>query len=689
MARRNYKKPARGKQKTRRTSTRKKRSAKREKCSVFGFLFKWGFIASIWACLFLAGLLAWYAKDLPTVTESMIFERRPTIIIKDKNGDIIQRYGDLKGESVSVEDLPSHLIYAILAIEDRRFYNHFGIDVIGIGRAFLVNLRHGEYLQGGSTITQQLAKNLFLSRERTLKRKIQEAMLALWIERTLTKDEILSAYLNRVYLGAGAYGVDAASRIYFAKPASDLNLRESATIAGILKAPSRFSPTANPGLSQKRTRVVLNAMVDAGFIDENEAGTIGLLPPPPKKKPSSGDTSRYFTDYVVSQLDDLIGFPSEDIIVETTFDQNIQNAAETALMRQILEYGEARHVSQGAALTMRLDGAIVSMVGGRNYDSSEFNRTINSFRSPGSSFKPIVYLTALENGWDMRDTIMDAPITEGKYRPGNFKDEYYGEVSLYEALTLSLNTVAVNLAKDVTPDRVIGMARRLGIKADLERGLSTALGSNGVPMIEMVRAYTTIARGGLSVEPYMITKIETLEGETLYQKENRFTAHQVVDRKHVHDLHVMMESVIDNGTGRGAKPPENLVPFTAGKTGTSQEFRDAWFIGFTDLYASGIWVGNDDNSPMRRVTGGFIPAMVWRDVMRTAHENPYPRSVLRSSMVRQNSFQSLLGRIMGTEIQFSATPARPVQEEQEKSRPAKPRGDEYTPTGRHQWDLNQ
>lgn len=648
-----------------------------------GQLVKWGLVVGLWLSIMVGCLFAWYASELPDITEAMIFERRPTIIIKSSEGQILDRYGDIKGASVTVEELPAHVIYAVLATEDRRFYSHWGVDPIGIMRAFAVNIVRGGYVQGGSTITQQLAKNLFLSRDRKLKRKIQEAMLAIWLERKLTKDEILSAYLNRVYMGSGAYGIDAAAKVYFNKNAKELTVREAATLAGLLKAPSRFSPSANPDLAAERTRVVLDSMVDAGFIEQKDIDKINSTPPAPRRKPSSGETIRYFTDYVVAQVEDLIGPVDKDIIIETTLDADIQKAAEEAITKSLLRWGTERNVSQGAAVAMRLDGAVVAMVGGRDYMMSEFNRATNSLRSPGSSFKPIVYLAALEKGVNTTDTIVDEPITEGKYRPQNYGNEYFGEVTITEALTRSLNTVAVNLMRYVGPESAISVARRLGITADLEPNLSLALGSNGVPVIQMVTAYATLGRGGLAVEPFSIVKISDVDGNVYYERPKQHTARQVIARKHVYDLSTMMQSVVENGTGQGARLPY----IAAGKTGTSQDFRDAWFIGFTNRYAAGVWFGNDDNSPMKRMTGGLAPAPAWRDIMMKAMEKQGPDYGTVTSVESDFSFHDLMGRLLGGsdgDITWNGT--QPAAGGSGDKAPKDSRG--YTPLGRHQWELN-
>lgn len=645
-----------------------------------GRAVKWGLVMGLWLSIGLGILFAWYASELPDITEAMIFERRPTITIQSNDGRVLDRFGDIKGDSVTVEELPSHVVYAVLATEDRRFYHHFGIDPIGIARAFGVNIIKGRYAQGGSTITQQLAKNLFLSRDRTLKRKIQEAMLAVWLETKLTKDEILSAYLNRVYMGSGAYGIDAAAKVYFNKTSKELSVREAATLAGLLKAPSRYSPSANPDLAAERTRTVLESMVDAGFIERKEIDKLNAMPPSPRRKPSSGETIRYFTDYVVGQLEDLVGPVDKDLIVETTLDAEIQKKSEEAITKSVLRWGTERNLSQGAAVVLRLDGAVVAMVGGRDYMMSEYNRATNSLRSPGSSFKPVVYLTALEQGIDMNDTIIDEPITTGKYRPQNYGNEYYGEVTIIEALTRSLNTVAVNLMSHVGPSNVIAMARRLGITADLEPNLSLALGSNGIPIIQMATAYATIGRGGLAVEPFSIIKVSDTDGNVYYERPKQQTARQVVARKHIYDLSTMMQSVVENGTGQGARIPY----LAAGKTGTSQDFRDAWFIGFTNRYAAAVWFGNDDNSPMKRVTGGLVPAPAWREIMMTAMEKQGPDYGTVTSVQSDFSFHDLMGRLLGS--------GDGIVWEGAKTAPAAgnntPDGPGYTPLGRHQWDMN-
>lgn len=606
----------------------------------FFFCMKWGFVLGIWAIIGALGLAAWYARELPAITRSPQFERKPSITILANDGSVLARYGDIKGESLAISELPPYLIQAVLATEDRRFYYHFGVDPIGLARAIVVNFTRKGVIQGGSTITQQLAKNLFLTQDRTLKRKIQEALLALWLEKELTKNEILAAYLNRVYMGSGAYGVDAASQIYFKKSARDLSLRESAILAGLLKAPSRYSPRSNPLLSNERADVVIANMKAAGYLTEEQQKT-ATRTPLPRRKPLANDSSQYFGDWIVEQLDDLIGAQENDIVIETTMDPDVQRGAAENLNRVLQEEGEKRKISQGSVVVMQRDGAILAMVGGRDYDASQFNRATHAMRPAGSSFKPVVYLTALEAGFAPDTIVIDEPITEGRYRPTNFDGQYYGEIPLSTALAFSLNTVAVRLMQTVGVEATLDTARRLGITADLEPNLSTALGSNGVPQIEMATAYTTIANGGLGVVPYGIARITDSNDRVLYLHEEIRELPRLFSAHSISDLTSMMEGVIQFGTGMGA----NIGTFAAGKTGTSQDYRDAWFSGFTHKYIASVWIGNDDNSSMKRVTGGSVPATIWRGVMSAALNDPTPAPD-HAPAADNSSFSDLLGRVL-------------------------------------------
>jgi len=620
-----------------RKKNKKSKSTRRRNTSGgFGVLvttaLRWTLVAAIWGMILVGGLVAWYAAELPSIIEKPGVERKPAITVRDVNGATIARYGEFKGNNLDVSELPPHLTYAVMAIEDRRFYQHFGIDPIGLARAVVRNTTEGRVVQGGSTITQQLAKNLFLSRERTFKRKVQEAILALWLEARMSKDEIMSAYLNRVYLGAGTYGVEAAAQAYFNKSAKDITLRQSAMLAGLLKAPSRYSPISNPQLAQERANVVLSAMQDAGYLTEDEAGKLKTTPTPPSPQAQAdGNSEKYYADWVVSSLDDLIGAQTEDISIETTLVPEIQEAAEKALTTILEKEGADKNVSQGAVILMARDGAILAMVGGKNYGQSQFNRAVQANRQPGSSFKPIVYLTALERGMTPRSIVVDEPITTGRYRPTNFNNEYYGEVPLDVALAFSLNTIAYQLTRDIGVGYVIGVARRLGIESHLERDLSIALGSSSIPLIEMTTAYGTIANDGYQVKPYAIRNIKDKNGTLIYQRPARpiMSGRPMFEPHIMRDLKGMMNGVTEFGTGQGAR----FGPPIAGKTGTSQDFRDAWFMGFSDMFIAGVWVGNDDNKSMKRVTGGSIPVRIWRETMAAAHNSAKGRGFSTSTPV--------------------------------------------------------
>lgn len=606
---------------------------------------KWALVAAIWLVIAAGLLTAWYAADLPNIIDQPHFERINAVTVLDGEGGTITRYGELKGLSVTVDELPPHLIYAVLAIEDRRFYSHFGLDPLGVARAVTVNLARGRVAQGGSTITQQLAKNLFLSHERTFRRKIQEALLALWLERQLTKDEILSAYLNRVYLGAGTYGMDAAARTYFNKPATEVTLYESALLAGLLRAPSRYSPQSNPGLAAQRARVVLSAMKESGYIDDHEATQLSRLTPTPARKPGEGRAAHYYSDWVISTLDELIGTTDNDLIITTTLDPYIQNVAETALYKALRE-NAARNVSQGAVVVMRTDGAVLAMIGGRNYTASQFNRATQARRPPGSAFKPFVFLAALQQGRTPHDMIEDVPIENGQYQPSNFNDEYYGQVTLEQALARSMNTASIRLAQETGLRAVIDNARKAGISAALPHDMSIALGSAGVPLLEMATAYASFSNGGLRVTPHAIESITGADDTLIYMRRPPI-ARQIFSERDIKALNIMMVSVLENGTGRGAALPW----YAAGKTGTSQDYRDAWFIGYTDHLITAVWLGNDDNSPMNQVTGGNLPAQIWREIMSAAHPHEQakgspPLSRFSGRRGQDGSFSGLISRLL-------------------------------------------
>lgn len=610
--------------------------------SLLGRLFKWLFVLGLWGVLIGGAILAWYARELPSLIDNPKFERKASITVLANDGSVIARYGDIKGRNVSANNIPKQLSEAILATEDRRFYYHFGLDPIGLTRALVVNLTRKGVVQGGSTITQQLAKNLFLSQERTLKRKIQEALLALWLEHELTKDEILASYMNRVYLGAGTYGVEAASRVYFGKDVNNLTLQQAAILAGLLKAPSRYSPLANPDEAEKRAKVVLANMVDAGFITEKEAKAAARTKLDRQATTAIGQASKYFSDWVADSVEDLVGVPKEDLVVETTMDPDVQESTANVLKTSVETNGKRYNVSQAASVVLRPDGSIVAIVGGIDYNKSQYNRATQGMRQPGSSFKPFVYLAAIEQGANEDTPVYDAPLQIGRYKPQNFGNKYYGDIRLIDALTLSLNTVAVRLAQTVGIDNVINVARRMGITADLEPNLSLALGSSEVPMIQMAQAYATINSGGYAVKAHGITKIKTSLGKVLYQYEAE-PSPRVFRGGDIQVLTNMMMSVVQNGTGQAAQGPF----FVAGKTGTSQDYHDAWFDGFSRDYVAVVWFGNDDNSSMKSMTGGAVPARAWRDIVIAAKADPTPSAYkLNKDESFAGDFSDLLGSII-------------------------------------------
>jgi penicillin-binding protein 1A len=615
--------------------------------SFLGRLVKWGFVLMLWGILLLGCVLAWYARELPDIIENPKFERKSSITVLANDKSVIARYGDIKGRNVSADNIPKKLSEAILATEDRRFYYHFGLDPIGLTRAIIVNFSNKGVVQGGSTITQQLAKNLFLSRERTLKRKIQEAMLAVWLEYKLSKDEILASYMNRVYLGAGTYGVEAASKVYFKKSAQDINLFQSAILAGLLKAPSRYSPLANPEEAEKRANVVLGAMVDAGYITQKEADRASKTKLDRTETSAAGQSSRYFSDWIVETLDNYIPTPQTDIIVETTLDPQVQQTTAEALSKAIDNNGTKYHVSQASSVVLRPDGSIVALVGGVDYNKSEFNRATQGLRQPGSSFKPFVYLAAVEKGAHEFTQVLDAPIKIGKYNPQNFGNKYYGDVALIDALALSMNTVAIRLAQAVGVESVIDVSRRAGITADLVPNLSLALGSSEISMVEMAQAYATINSGGYAVQAFGVTKIKTSEGGKVLYERKAEPLPRVFRGRDIEVLTNMMMAVTQSGTGQAA----SAGFFTAGKTGTSQDHRDAWFDGFSRDYVAVVWFGNDDNSSMKStMTGGAIPARVWREIITAAKSDatPAPSQLVKGEDRLENNFLDILDNLMST-----------------------------------------
>jgi penicillin-binding protein 1A len=535
--------------------------------------------------------------------------------VQGADGRVLATYGELHGDIIHFEELPHSLIQAVVATEDRRYFEHVGIDLRGIARAALANIRAGGVVQGGSTITQQVAKNLFLTPERSFKRKAQEALLALWLERRFTKEEILAIYLNRVYLGAGTYGVDAAARRYFDKSARDLTLPEAAMIAGLLKAPSRYNPAADPAAARARSAEEIDNMVEAGFTDEATARAAKAAPLNLAGNRPAGGDARYATDWVVVRATDYIGVARQDLIIVTTLDPNLQRAAQEALANGLAGEGAERNAGEGAVVSMAPDGAILAMVGGSGYATTQFNRAVQARRQPGSAFKLFVYLAALEAGMRPGDTVEDRPISIEGWSPRNFDGEFDGPMTLAQAFAGSTNTVAAETAWRIGMGRVIEAAHRLGIDEEMQVLPSLALGTTEVSPLELTAAYAVIANQGVEAWPYVIVEIRTRAGEVLYRREMP-PIRRLVEPAVQADLSGMLEGTIEDGTGRAAM----IAWPAAGKTGTSQDYRDAWFVGFTRQIVTGVWIGNDNGAAMNRVTGGGLSARIWADYMATAQQ---------------------------------------------------------------------
>ena len=598
-----------------------------------GFIFrlvKWCFVLAIWGAITIAGYVGYVALRMPQASTWDIPQRPPNVRIIDRNGFLIANRGTTGGEALSLKEMSPWIPKAVVAIEDRRFYDHYGVDPIGIARAMVTNIIHSRSKQGGSTLTQQLAKNLFLSPDRTLERKVQEALLALWLEHKYTKDQILEMYLNRVYLGSGAYGVEAASRRYFGKSAKDVDLMEAATLAGLLKAPSRLSPARDPKAANDRAKLVLAAMKEEGMVNDAEVA-IAEAEPMARAESYWTGSENYVADQVVQQLPFLIGETDKDIVVETTLDMTLERAAEEAIRTQISENGEKRDVSQGALVSIDKSGAIRAMVGGVDYAQSQFNRATDAKRQPGSTFKPFVYLAALEAGRTPNTIRNDAPVRIGNWTPRNYGGKYMGEVTLTTALSHSLNSVAAQLIMEVGTDKVIEVAHRLGIHSALSDNASIALGTSEVSLLELTGAFVPFANGGYKPQLRLISKVEDTNGKTIYDF-GEITANRVVEPDIVGMMNAMLEQTVENGTARKAA----IDRPSAGKTGTSQDFRDAWFIGYTTDYVTGIWFGNDDGHPMKTISGGSLPVRAWKSYMTVA-EKSLPVSPLPGNYNLQNA----------------------------------------------------
>ena len=588
----------------------KKRRQRRRSGGFLSFLFKGAFLGLVAGAMGFAYI--WISLDKQGLLK--IPDREPGIMLLAADGSVLAQQGSFYGDEVRIGDLPDYVPNALIAIEDRRFRYHYGIDPFGLIRAMVANARAGRIVQGGSTLTQQLAKNLFLQPDRTLERKLQEMVLAIWLETKFSKDEILQLYLNRVYYGSGAIGIEKAAQAYYKKSAQDLALSEAATLAGVLKAPSNYNPATQPSASAERTRLVIDAMIEEGYVSRADAQAAADLPTAARASDYQPSTN-YIVDWVGEQLPTLVEKYDQSIIVQTTIDPHLQTAAERSLRKHLNEEGAKLDVKQGAVVMMGIDGAIKVMVGGKSYKRSQFNRVTKAARQPGSAFKPFVYLTAIEQGFTPDSVEVDEPIQIGNWQPENYKNKYLGAVPLRTAYALSLNTIAAKLVSYVGPQAVAATAHRLGITSQLGNDSSIALGTSEVTPLELTAAFVPFANGGYPVIPYTVTRVSTKDGQVLYERQGTGMG-QAISATELGYMNDMMRAVVARGTAKNASFGDFEI---GGKTGTSQDYRDAWFVGFTSYLVTGVWLGNDDNSPTKRVTGGTLPAAVFKDVMQEAH----------------------------------------------------------------------
>ncbi len=589
---------------------KKKTSGKKHRTSWKWRLLKWIFWSGLALFLLLCGYVFYCYITMPDIQKAVARTRQPSTVIMAENGNDIAKFGNIYAQVIYPDNLPKNLTNAVIAIEDHRFYKHFGFDAFGFTRAAFTNVFRKRYAQGASTITQQVAKNIFLTPNKTVRRKVQELLLALWLEKKMSKEQIMALYLNRVYFGSGNYGADAAANWYFNKSVYDLNLHEAAILAGMLKAPNRYNPILQRKKALERAAVVLKNMQKYKLITDKEYKQ-ALDMPIGNGQEYRVVGGKHFAQYVYDKINEFIGERTEDIVVMTSLDQKLQETAEKILSQKIAA-AKDKNVTEGAVVILDKTGAIKAMVGGVDYNRSQFNRATQARRQAGSSFKPFVYLTALQVGFTPSSIISDAPITIGKWKPENYTKRYYGDVSLTYALAQSLNAATVRLSQELYLKDIAANAHKMGITTDLTLTPSMVLGTNTVKVIDMATAYATLANGGYEVWPHAINEVATHDGRQIYLRQEEKPA-RILEADAVLKLTQMMEAVINQGTGRKARLPI----FAAGKTGTTQNYRDAWFIGWTNKYVAAVWVGNDNEKPMNKVGGGSLPAEIWHDIMLT------------------------------------------------------------------------
>jgi penicillin-binding protein 1A len=578
--------------------------------------------------LFAFGLLAYALPPFSGTGDVWNRGREYAVTFTDVNGEIIGQRGIRQDDAIPLDEIPSHMIQAALATEDARFFDHFGVDIIGTFRAIARNAKSDGRVQGGSSITQQVAKNLFLSPERTMRRKVHEAFLSLWIEARLSKQEILKLYLDRSYLGGGNYGVEAAAQFYFGKSVRDINLSESAILAGLFKAPTSYAPHQNPEAAKARANVVLYRMLDAGFITQGELLQARRSPAVVVAKKDL-DAPNWFLDWAYQDTLDVLekyGLGGEFVIeVKTTIDKRLQEASQSVLNEAIALDGETLKFSQAASVTMAPDGAVRAIVGGKDYEESQFNRATDAERQSGSAFKPFVYLAALQAGWKPDQIVVDGPVSIGNWAPKNYSGGYAGRVTLTSALAHSYNSIPVKISIDVGRKAIIKAAHDVGIRGELETWAPMVLGTSALTLIDLTTGYATFAGGGKLATPYAVLEIRKPNGDVIYNRsKNAVAAPQVADPQNIADLNSMLSAVVKQGTAKRADL--GFAP-QGGKTGTNQSYRDAWFVGFTAHNVTGVWVGNDDFTPMNEVTGGKVPAPLWKSIMDVAELGLTPEAI--------------------------------------------------------------
>ncbi|UTW55082.1 transglycosylase domain-containing protein [Kordiimonas sp. SCSIO 12610] len=620
----------RSKKRTNKTSAKKNSAATKP---WFKKLFYYGAVASVWSVIIGVVLLGYLAHDLPDMDNlPHPGAGDPAVIVKAANGVTLVRQGPIYGDWIPYQEVPEALIMALTSVEDRYFFAHNGFDGRGFLRAIYTNVRAGRVRAGGSTITQQLAKNMFLTNVRSFKRKAQELLLSFWLEQKFTKKQILSLYLNRTYFGGGAYGIDAASQKFFGHSARSLSVAESALLAGLVKSPSTLAPHINAEGAWERAQVVLGTMVDADAINQTAAKKIAAQPPIIKTSPVGNDV-RYFSDWAIREARKQLGDNApRSLVIYTTLDPAIQRAGSLAIKRGLDQESAKHGVGQAALVAVDHDGAVRAMIGGANYGKSQYNRAAQAQRQPGSAFKLFSYLAAMEQGVSISDQYIDEKLTIDGWSPKNYTGVFNGPMTVREAFARSINTIAVQVAEEAGRENVAEMAKRLGIQTNISPVASLPLGTEEVRLIDLAGAYAVLANGGHKANPYGIIEITSLEGEVLYRRQAQAPM-SLLDVDIVRDMTNMLTAVITWGSGKNAK----IDRPAAGKSGTSQDSRDALFAGFTSDLSCVVWVGNDDGTPMRGVTGGGLPARIWADFMLDAHVGLNPRPLLADAVLYENA----------------------------------------------------